>query len=191
VSTATKTHESPQIPWGYLGGYLVFFIGLGISFLGGFMFAGGPHGSVPRDKQTCLAIIGVGLVVFAFGSFLIARSEQIRGCHMGGLIVCFLMTPLPSLAGLLINFLGNYLRKTASTPLQVVLIAVGIFLLTLAGNWGWALSHGGIPRIDFRAFVWVIFADLGVACLVLAALPMVLPEETAASPAIKADQPTE
>src|SRR5438128_2671635 len=109
MPTATTTQASPRIPWLYLGGYFVFFIGLAVGFLGGFSFSGGPQCVPPKDKLACLAIIGLGIAGVAWGSFLMARSEQIRACHLSGLAVCFLMTPLPSLAGLLINFLGNYL----------------------------------------------------------------------------------
>ena len=142
MSSATKPQVSFHMPWLYLGGYLVFFIGCMVSVLGAFSLAGGLNGGLPKDPLAGLAIIGVGVIAFAAGSFLMARAEQIRSCHFAGLIVCFLMTPLPSLAGLLINFLGNYLRKNASMPVQIALIGLGVALLVLAGNWGVDLFNG-------------------------------------------------
>jgi hypothetical protein len=175
MSIATTTRETPRMPWAYLGGYLAFFLGLAGCILGEICFCGGPRGVPPMDKRTCLALIGLAIAVSAAGSLLMARSEQIRSCHLSGLIVCFVMTPLPSLVGLLINLLGNHLRKTASTTLQVILIGAGFFLLALSVSWGWNLFQAGAARQDFRAFAWAILADLGVISLLLAALPTLLP----------------
>jgi hypothetical protein len=175
MSRETTTRDAPRMPWAYLGGYLVFFLGLAGCILGEICISGGPRGVPPIDKRTCLALIGLAIAISAGGSLLMARSEQIRGCHLSGLIVCFVMTPLPSLLGLLINFLGNHLRKTASTTLQVILIGAGFFLLALAVSWGWNLFQAGAARQDFRTFTWAILADLGVISLLLAALPILLP----------------
>jgi hypothetical protein len=169
--------EVPRMPWVYLGGYLLFFVGLAGCILGEVCFSGGPRGVPYIDKRTCLVIIGLAIAISSAGSLLMAQSEQIRGCHLSGLIVCFVMTPLPSLVGLLINLLGNCLRRTGSTVLQVILIAAGIFLLTLAGSWGWDLYRAGAGRQDFRTFAWAIVADFGVIFLLLAAVPALSPTE--------------
>jgi hypothetical protein len=170
MSAITKSQESPRIPWLFLGGYLVFFLGLAASLVGGFEFAKAPH-----DIAFPLALVGLGICGCAAGSLLMARSEQIRGCHMAGLIVCFVMTPIPALFGLGINFVGNLLRKKAASTLQVLLLGFGVFLLALAGMWFLELHQAGRASQEFRAVAWPFLADLGSVAVLLAALPMFLP----------------
>src|SRR2546421_661160 len=54
---------------------------------------------------------------------------------------------------------------------------VGVFLITLAGNCASELSEAGGGRVDFRAFTWAIAAVFGVGSLLLAVLPMFVPNE--------------
>ncbi len=82
------------------------------------------------------------------------------------------MMPLPSLAAYLINFLGNYMRRTSSTALQVVLIGVGVFLLTLAGSWAWDLHQVGLVRPDFSGVHLDDPRELSVSSLPVAGRPL-------------------
>jgi hypothetical protein len=181
MSTSTPAQESPRIPWSFLGGVLTLLIGFGISYFGGFFFNGGRTQVPPTDKVPYLALVGLGVAIFALGGFWMARMEQLRGPDLSLAIVAFIMTPLPSLAALLFNYVGNYLRRTGSTAVQGILIGVGIFLLAVAGNWAWGVHHTRVVGVNVRAFVWPVLADFGVVCLVLAALPMLARTEPAAT----------
>ncbi len=179
MSTTPATEETPQVPWVYLGGFLLFFVGLFCSFIGGWEFSGGHRGIPPQSKFISLAIIGLGIALVLGGSFIMARAEQMRKCHFAaGLTVCLIMTPVPSLIGLGINFLGNYLRTSAYTTAQVILVGVGVFLVTMAANWGWDIHESG--KQDFRAMLWPVLADLAGICFLLTVLPMLYPEQTKA-----------
>jgi hypothetical protein len=179
MSNDTPQQETPSIPWMYLGGFLVLFIGMAVSFFGGFFFAGGPQAGTPPDKGLGLGLAIVGIAVFAVGSFLLARAEQLTGKQMSMIFVTFLMTPLPSAVAIGIHFLGNYLRKNTQTAVQAILLGVGVFLLALAGAWAWDVSQRNTTSLDLRAFAWALLADLGVSALLLAALPLIArPAET-------------
>jgi hypothetical protein len=168
---STSAHrDSPQIPWLFLGGVLTLLIGFGLSFFGGFFFNGGHEKVVPHNRLPYVALVGLGIAVFALGSHILARIEQLRGSEFSLVTVAFITAPLPAIAGLLFNFLGNYLRRTGSTTVQVILIAAGFFLLALAGTWAWDLHRSNVIRFNFQAFVWPIIADFGIACLLLATL---------------------
>jgi hypothetical protein len=161
----------------------------GISFFGGFFFNGGRDNVPPQNKLPYLAWIGLGVTVFALGSYLLARLEQVRGPDLSLITVVFLMAPFPAIAGFIINVLGNYLRRTGSTTVQMILIGVGIFLLVLAGNWAWDLHQSGVVHVDLQAFTWPILADFGTVCLVLAALPLLPQIDLANAPTnIEAEQ---
>src|SRR6266849_236652 len=110
--------SKPRMPWIFLGGYLLFFLGLAACLIGAFEFSGA-RGDPPTDSIFSLGVAGLGIALSAVGSLVMARSERIRGCHMSGLIVCFVMTPIPALIGLGINFLGTCLRKTTVASLQM------------------------------------------------------------------------
>jgi drug/metabolite transporter (DMT)-like permease len=187
MSSTSPIQDPPRVPWIYLGGLLLVFIGFMISVMGGFFFNGGPNKLPPHDKLPYLAVIGLGVAVFAFGSYVLARLEQVRSSDLSLIIVAFIMVPIPALVSYSIHFLGNYLRRTASATVQVILVGVGVFLLTLAVNWAWTLHEGGVARVDFQAFAWPICADLGVVCLLLAALPMF--EKNESVPAASAVEP--
>jgi hypothetical protein len=161
-----------QVPWGFLGGIFILLIGFAISLFGGFFFNGGRDNVAPQNRLPYLACVGLGVAVFALGSYLLARIEQVRGPDLSLVTVVFVMTPFPSIVGYLIHFLGNYLRRTGSTAVQAILIGVGAFLLALAGNWAWDLHQCGVVRINFQAVTWPILADLSIVCFVLAAVPM-------------------
>ena len=177
MSTSTPLQKSPQIPWPFLGGILVLLIGFFISFFGRFFFNGGRQNVMPQNKLPYLALVGVGVALFALGGYLLARIDQVRGPDLSLIVVVFIMTPLPSLAAYVINLVGNYLRRTNSAVVQMIVMGVGIFLLTLAGSWAWDLHQSGAVRVDFQAVTWPILADFGVVCLVLAALPLFQPTD--------------
>jgi len=107
----------PRMPWVFLGGYLPFFVGLAAGFVGAFEFSGARDQPF-MDPIVSLSAIGLGIAMSASGSLAMARSERIRGCHMSGLIVCLVMTPIPALMGLGINYLGAQPRKTPAAGLQ-------------------------------------------------------------------------
>jgi hypothetical protein len=182
MSISTQAQGSPRVPWLFLGGLFTIFIGFGISYLGGFFFNGGRDNLPPPNKFPYLGWITLGIIVFALGSFLLASMDRVRGADLSLVAVAFIMMPLPSLVSYLINYLGNYLRRTASTTAQVVLIAAGVFLIALAANWAWDLHQARVVRVDFQAFAWPILADFGVVSLLLAFLPMLVPEEPVVNP---------
>src|SRR5262249_23670508 len=140
-----------------------------VSLIGSFEIAGLSQ----SNKSPFLggALAGIGALLAAMGSWLMARSEQIGSQHMASLIVIFIMTPIPALLGLGINYLGNHLRRTNDAVTQVILMGVGAFCLYLAGDWLWDVVQGRTGRNEFRTLAWSPLADLGVIALVLAALP--------------------
>lgn len=163
-----STGQTPRIPWLFLGGYLVFFVGLAVSLIGAFELAG----ASPRQGNPFVggALAGAGAVAAA-GGLLMARSEPIGSQHMAGLIVIFVMTPLPALVGLGINYLGNRMRNIPDAATQVILIAVGAFCLYLAGDWLWDVVDAPTVRQEFRTFAWAPLADIGLIALMLAVMP--------------------
>ena len=100
-----------------------------------------------------------------------ARAEQVKSHHLPGLVVCFIMTPLPSLVALAINYIGNWLRRKPNTTWQVLLLGVGVFLLTLAMQGFWGVAQASLERQELQAVAWVFLAELGVISMLLAALP--------------------
>src|SRR3954471_24957132 len=110
--------DSVQIPRAFLGGYFLFFIGLGAGVFGAFEFSG-MNGHAPKDHLPGLMIAGLGIALSATGSWMMANAEQIRGNQFSGLIVMFVMTPLPAILGVGINYLGTRLRKPSSTTWSV------------------------------------------------------------------------
>jgi hypothetical protein len=171
MANSTTTKESPSIPWLFLGGVLTLLIGFGISYFGGFLLNGGGNCVRPTNKVPGLALVGLGIAVFTLGALLLARIEPVRGSQLSLITVAFIMAPLPSGAAYLINFLGNYVRRTGSTTIQAILVALGIFQLAFAATWAWEVSQPGAVRISVQAFLWPVLADFGVVCLMLAALP--------------------
>jgi uncharacterized membrane protein YczE len=175
MSTATPASTPVRIPWLYLGGLVTLLVGFAISYFGGFFLNGGPEQRLPQNKLPYLAWIALGVAVFAAGAYLLARIDQVRGPELSLMVVAFIMMPLPALLAYLINLTGNYLRRTSATTLQMILISVGIFLLALGGAWAWDNLQARVVRFDLRAFTWPLLADLGVVCLLLAALPFGAP----------------
>jgi hypothetical protein len=183
MATSPAAQASPRIPWLYLGGVLMLLIGFGVSYFGGFFFNGGRNHVPPADKLPYVGLVVLGIAVFALGGFLLASIDQVRGADMSLLCITLLMVPVPSLAALLFNFVGNYLRRTRSANVQIILVAAGIFLLGLAGNWAWSIHQSGVVRASFQAFVWPVLADFGAVSLVLAALPALIQPEHVGAPA--------
>ncbi len=186
ATAPTPQPEPVTIPWAYLGGYLLFFVGLFFTFIGGWEYSGGHTGVPSADKLVPLTLVFIGLATFVGGSFIMARAEQVRSNQMAFLMVCLIMTPLPSLVALGVHFVGNYMRRTASAPVQVILVAAGVFLLALAANWGWE-THDALRR-DFRAFSWALLANLGLVAILLACLPMFERQKAAACVNDEADK---
>jgi hypothetical protein len=177
----TAAQETPSIPWLFLGGYFLFFIGLALSLVGGFESAGPRANARPSMNQTsALVLVALGIAVSAAGSLILIRSEQIRRCHFAGLLVIFVMTPIPAFLGLGINYLGAQLRKAANVTVAVILVGAGVFLLALAGSWSSAVLHGGTGARDLRPGAWPIVANLGVVALLLAATPLLFARHEAA-----------
>jgi hypothetical protein len=61
------------MPWLYLGGFFAVFLGYLISLIGGFLFLGGHEGLPAQDRLRYRVLIGLGIIVFACGAFLLAR----------------------------------------------------------------------------------------------------------------------
>lgn len=177
----------PRMPWGFLGGYLVYFIGLAMSLIGGLTLS--RELNPPISCLAPLGLLGAGVVCSLLGSAVMARVDRIEGKQLGQLVI-LIMTPLPSLIGLGINYLGAHFRQSADSPLRFVLAGFGTFCLAVAGSWLSDLWPPGLAAKDFREVAWAPVGDLGLIALLIAFLPqapaadaekaVALPEETAA-----------
>jgi hypothetical protein len=188
MSSPLPTDESPRVPWPFLIGVFILLVGFFLSFFGGFFFNGGHERLPPQNKIPALALVVLRVAFFAFGSYLLAVMDQVRGKDLSLVMVLFIFTPLPAISALAFNYLGNYLRRTGSTGVQVILIGAAIFALALSGGWAWDLHRSGVVRASLQAFAWPILLDLGVACALLAAVPSLAQSRSSSTPDLEPDQ---
>jgi hypothetical protein len=168
-----STTARPSIPLLFLGGYFLFFIGMVLSLVGGVELGGGPGPTpVPKPPLVPALLLGVGLVGSVLGTWLMVRAEPVELQQLGMVAVLFILTPLPAIVGLGINYLGPRLRHKPSPALQIILMAVGAFLLFLAVDWGGdAVQNLRAARRDRESWMWPVVGNLGLVALVLGVLP--------------------
>lgn len=171
MRTATAQHEAPKFPSAFVGGYIAFFFGLVFCVVGGVQFSRAGY-----DKTMALGLVVLGIVVSNVGSAIMARTDRVRTKDLSGVMIMFVMTPLPALIGMGINAIGNALRKTGNPALQMAAAAVGACLLSLAGTWFWQVLERGAPFQNLREFDWAVLANLGVSAILLAILSPAAPE---------------
>jgi hypothetical protein len=177
----STTQTAPCFPGKFLAGYFLFFLALLASLLGSVEFSRQAAAAPP------LVFVGVALALICLGTFLMAEAKPVDRSQFSFLIVCMLMTPLPFLIGLGINYLGLALRRSSAGVFQAVLFGVGVFLLALVALW----IEQGVPlgRTDrgIREIGWIFVLDFGLVALLLASVPLFW--KKSAIPAVSAALP--
>lgn len=175
--------QTPTIPWNFLVSYLVFFIGWIVSLGGSFVVSDGLslEATSSRNPITGLLVTGVGMAISAIGSLLLASAELLSRHQFSGVFVVFVMTPIPAVLGVGINYLGNWLRKSVDATVPVMLVGAGGFCLFLAGFWLWERWQGHIGRDDWRAFGWALVGNVGLTASLLGIASLLLVRQRASA----------
>jgi len=156
--------------WGYLGGYLLFFVGWAVGMIGALAIHQPGHSPFGGGVSGYVAV-ALGVVLFVLGSQVMARVGTLSGFGDPGILVTLVMTPLPAMLGMGINQLGGYLRRSEASAVRVALVGLGAFLVALAAIWLYDGYHVLAHARDFRTFLWTVALQLGVA---LALLPLLV-----------------
>jgi hypothetical protein len=164
--TSATLERGPSMNMGFLGAYLVFFLGLAGTVVGGISFVVRPAAAAPPPDGFAFSATLLGITLCTVGSYLLARAEQVTTANMPGGFVFFLMTPLPALLAVGINLLGNTLRRSPGSSLPVLLIGLSVFCFGQAASWIWDGSLRDSQ--SFRGIGGLLLIDLGLAAVVLA-----------------------
>ena len=129
-----------KMAWGFLGGYLLFFMGWMAGFIAAITFVNAHEAVDPASQVTH----GYALTIAAVALF-VAGAQIVVRAHCGGMsahpeaLVIFLMTPLPAFAAVILNSIGGYFRRSDGTILRPVLVVGGVYLTATTGM---ALENG-------------------------------------------------
>src|SRR5579884_3781640 len=128
----SSTPVRASVPGMFLGGYLLFFLGVMASFLAGIELPRsasrqGPQATLSRPQA--VGVLGVGVVLASAGSLLLAKAPPLERSQFSFLIVCMIMTPIPFAVATGINYLGDALRRAWAGLLQAVLLGAAALML--------------------------------------------------------------
>lgn len=185
-SAAPRIETAPAAPlsgWPVEVWYILFFLGVMGSLLGGFLLCKGD--GVEKIQQaigpgTVCIVVGACLAVAA--PLLAVRGGRTMGFGMGGSSVVFFMTPLPAIAFTLLCYLGSVVRKSENAWTRATMLSAGaaaLMYVVICFAKGW--PFGQLRDAPAAVSLWPHMLHLGLTLSILSLWPVDAPAE-AASP---------